>query len=196
MRADAQAVAQARATGKPVAVPSQTSPTSEVLAQPNGQFELVSNTMPVASGGAVPWHAISTGLRRDASGTWSAPRTAAPVTFSGGGSGPLVTVTDSLTGKSVSMTFPYPLPQPAVTGSTALYKDVFPGTDLRLQATSTGYSEVLIVQSAAAAADPRLRSLTFTLHGGAGRVVPGRPGRVTQSLTRHRARSCSPPGSR
>ena len=174
MRADAQALAQARATGKPVAVPSLTSQTREVLAQPNGQFELVSNTMPVRVQAGGAWQPVSTTLRPGASGAWSAPLTAAPVTFSGGGSGPLVTVTDSLTGKSASVTFPFPLPRPVVTGSTALYKNVFPGTDLRLQATSTGYTEVLIVRNAAAASDLRLRSLTFTLRGGPGMSV--RPG--------------------
>ncbi len=69
-------------------------------------------------GGA--WHQVSTALRPGANGTWSAPLTAAPLTFSGGGRGPLVTMTDSLTGKSASVTFPYPLPRPVVTGSTAL----------------------------------------------------------------------------
>jgi hypothetical protein len=175
MRADAQALARALATGKPVALPSLTSQTSEVLAQPNGQFELVSNTMPVRVQAGGAWQPVSTVLRPGANGAWSAPLTSAPVTFSGGGRGPLVAMTDSLTGKSASVTFPYPLPRPVVTGSTALYKDVFPGTDLRVQATSTGYSEVLIVRTAAAARDRRLRSLTFTLIGGPGTAVRSGP---------------------
>jgi hypothetical protein len=175
LRADAQALAQAKATGKPVPVPSLTSQTSEVLAQPDGRFELISNTMPVRVQVNGAWQPVSTVLRPSANGTWSAPLTAAPVTFSGGGSGPMATVTDSRSGKSVSVTFPFPLPHPVVTGSTALYQNVLPGTDLRLQVTSTGYTEVLIVATAAAAADRRLRSLTFTLRGGPGASVRSGP---------------------
>jgi hypothetical protein len=140
------------------------------------------NTMPVRVHAGGAWQPVSTVLRPGANGTWSAPLTAAPVTFTGGGSGPMVTVRDSLTGKSVSVTFPYALPRPVVTGGTALYQDVFPGTDLRLQATSTGYQEVLIVRTAAAAVDPRLRSLTFTLQGGPGVSIRNGPDGSTTAV--------------
>jgi hypothetical protein len=142
-----------------------------VLAQPDGEFELVSNALPVRVRVNGAWRAISTSLRRTRDGSWSAPLTSAPVTFSGGGSGPLVTVTDPASGRQVSVSWPYPLPSPLVSGDVALYPNVLPGVDLRLQATATGYQEVLVVHSAAAAADPRLRSLTFTLQGGSGVVI-------------------------
>lgn len=178
--ADRAAAAQARKTGKPVPVPSLTTETSEVLAQPDGEFELVSSTLPsrVKAGGA--WRDISTTLKQNQDGSWSAPLTAAPVTFSGGGNGPLVTVTDPASGGRVSLTWPYPVPTPSVSGNTALYANVIPGVDLRLTATATGYSEVLVVHDAAAAADPRLKSLAFTLRGGPGVTVKdGADGTVT-----------------
>ncbi len=165
------AAAVARRTGKPVVVPSQTTQTTEVLARPNGEFEFISDALPVRVQVHSQWTPISTTLRRDADGDWSAPLTSAPVTFSGGGTGPLVTVTDPATSRSVSVSWPYPLPRPSVSGSVALYRNVLPGVDLHLQATSTGYDEVLIVTSAAAAADPRLRALTFTLQGGRGVTI-------------------------
>ena len=170
-RADLAARAQAKATGKPAVVPSQTTDTTEVLAQPNGEFELISNTLPVRVHVNGTWQPVSTRLRQAADGSWSAPLTSAPVTFSGGGNGPLVTVTDPTTGKTVSVTWPYTLPKPTVSGDTAVYGSVFPGVDLHLQATSTGYSEVLVVRNAVAAADPRLRSLAFTLQGGSGVTI-------------------------
>lgn len=165
------AAAQARRTGKAVVVPSQTTQTMEVLAHPDGKFEFISNALPVRVDAHGRWTPISTTLRRDPDGSWSAPLTSAPVTFSGGGPGPLVTATDPATGRWVSVSWLYRLPRPAVSGSVALYRHVLPGVDLRLQATSTGYQEALVIHNAAAAADPRLRSLTFTLAGGPGVTV-------------------------
>src|SRR5580658_4787279 len=171
IREDLAAAAQARRTGKPVVVPSETTETMEVLAHPDGRFEFISNAMPVRVLVQGRWTPISTTLRRGPSGTWTAPLTSSPVTFSGGGTGPLAVATDPATGRSVSVSWPYRLPRPEVSGSVALYPDVLPGVDLRLQATATGYQEVLIIGDAAAAADPRLRSLTFTLRGGPGVTI-------------------------
>jgi hypothetical protein len=168
LRADMAAAAVARRTGKPVVVPSQTTETTEVLAHPDGRFELISNAQPVRVQVHGRWVPVSTRLRRDADGLWSAPLTSAPVTFSGGGAGPLVRAVSPASGRWVSVSWPYRLPKPVVSGSVALYRNALPGVDLRLQATVTGYQEVLIVHSAAAAADPRLRSVTFTLAGGPG----------------------------
>jgi lysophospholipase L1-like esterase len=173
-RADLAAAAQARRTGRAVAVPSQTTPTMEVLAHPDGRFEFISTAQPVRVQVNGRWTPISVTLRRDRDGSWSAPLTTAPVRFSGGGSGPMVTVTNPATGRYETVWWPYRLPRPVVSGSAALYPDVLPGVGLRLEATATGYSEVLVVASAAAAADPRLRLLTFTLRGGPGVAV--RPG--------------------
>ena len=171
MRADAAAARLARRTGRPEMVASQTTQTMEVLAHPDGEFEFISNALPVRVQVRGRWTPISTTLRRDAGGSWTAPLMTAPVVFSGGGDGSLATVTDPATGRSVSVAWPYRLPRPEVSGSVALYPAVLPGVDLRLQATSTGYQEVLIVENAAAAADPRLRRLTFTLQGGPGVTI-------------------------
>jgi hypothetical protein len=179
-RADLVAAAQARRSGKPVMVSSQTTQTMEVLAHPDGKFEFVSNALPVRVQVRGRWAPISTRLRQNRDGSWSARLTSAPVRFSGGGTGAMATVTDLAAGRSVSVSWPYWLPRPLVSGSTALYPDVLPGVDLRLEATSTGYSEVLVIADAAAAANPRLRRLTFTLLGGPGVLIrPGQDGVAT-----------------
>lgn len=180
MRADIAAAVRAERTGHPVIVGSQTTDTLEVLAHPDGRFEFISNALPVRVQVHGRWVQISTSLRRDSDGSWTAALTSAPVTFSGGGTGTLAVVTDPATGRSVSVSVPFDLPRPRVTGSVALYPDVLPGVDLRLQATSTGYQEVLVIHNAAAAADPRLRALTFTLRGGPGVTLRrGQDGAVT-----------------
>ena len=72
----------------------------------------------------------------------------------------MVAVNDPSSGGSARVWWPRPLPRPVVSGSVALYRNVLPGVDLRLEATDEGYSDVLIVRDAAAAANPALRSLT------------------------------------
>lgn len=48
-------------------------------------------------------------------------------------------------------------------GDTATYRDVLPGVDLRVTAQALGFSEVLVVRTRQAAADPRLARLRFGL---------------------------------
>src|SRR6185437_5619061 len=96
-------------------------------------------------------------LERTAAGSWSPSVASVPVTFSGGGSGPLVRVTGP-GGQSVSLYWPGPLPRPVISGSVASYRNVLAGVDLRMKATATGYQETLVVRDAAAAASPALRS--------------------------------------
>ncbi|MFJ9585527.1 DNRLRE domain-containing protein [Streptomyces acidicola] len=50
-----------------------------------------------------------------------------------------------------------------ISGSSALYRNVFDGVDLMLTAQASGFSHVLIVHSAEAAADPALTKLSYGL---------------------------------
>lgn len=173
MRAQLSAMRRAKATGKAVVVAALTTASSQVVARPDGRFEMTSDVYPVRFRRDGAWVAISTRLvARD--GGWAPAAVAVPLVFSGGGSGPMVTVTAS--GKSARLWWPAPLPRPVVSGSVALYRGVLPGVDLRLKATSDGYSDVLIVRNAAAAASPLLRSLTERVAAGAGLSVKPGPG--------------------
>ncbi|KPI04194.1 hypothetical protein OK074_4721 [Actinobacteria bacterium OK074] len=66
-------------------------------------------------------------------------------------------------GHEVTLSWPGTLPEPVVSGPSALYREVFDGVDLLLTAQDSGFSHVLIVHSAAAAANPALATLSYGL---------------------------------
>lgn len=128
-------------------------------------MKLVQSTLPVRVQQDGRWVPADTDLHDD--GRWLSPKaTVAPVQFSDGGDDVLAKVRTS-TGQWVSESWPDggALPKPHVDGSEATYQDVLPGVDLKLNATATGMSEVLVVKSADAAADPALQSIELALHG-------------------------------
>ncbi|GAA1955712.1 hypothetical protein GCM10009798_13690 [Nocardioides panacihumi] len=151
------AAREAEATGTPVEVASQTTETTQVLAQPDGTFTLDSHTAAVRVKRNGSWHAIDTTLHRNADGSVSPSSTAMDVSFSGGGDQALLTLAHGA--DSVELHWPSTLPAPTVSGDTATYADVLPGVDLRLIAYPEGYREVLVVRNAEAAANPALRTL-------------------------------------
>jgi hypothetical protein len=159
-RAELTAMKQAIKTGKPVLVAAETTPTVAVKARPNGLLSMTSNVFPVRVKVHGVWKAINPKLRRTAGGSWAPAVASVPVTFSGGGTGPLVTLADAA-GHTVAMYWPAALPRPVISASVALYRNVMAGVDLRMKATGTGYQETLIVRDARAASDPALRSLSF-----------------------------------
>ncbi|WP_073501592.1 hypothetical protein [Actinacidiphila paucisporea] len=152
---------QAEQTGQPVVVDALTTTTTETVAQPDGTFSLTSYTSPVRVRKDNSWRAVDATLQANQDGTYSPAATPAGVVLSGGGTGPLATLTDQ-SGHLLSYTFPFTLPAPQVSGATALYPEVFPGVDLQTAVTDQGgFSEVLVVKDADAASDARLLSLRF-----------------------------------
>ncbi|WP_329175605.1 LamG-like jellyroll fold domain-containing protein [Streptomyces sp. NBC_01477] len=150
---------QAEQTGQPVVVDALTTTATETVAQPDGTFSLTSYTSPVRVRKNGSWTAVDPTLLANQDGTYSPAATPAGVALSGGGTGPLATLTDQ-SGHVLSYTFPYALPAPQVSGATALYPEVLPGVDLQTAVTDQGgFSEVLVVKDADAAADPRLLDL-------------------------------------
>jgi hypothetical protein len=159
----ASAAARARATGKPVPVTGLTTQTTTVTAEPDGREVARDYVLPVRVRQHRRWTAVSTRLRRTTGGRLTpAAVPGDAVTFTPGGEGPAAVI--STEGTRLALSWPGRLPRPVVSGSSATYRDVLPGVDLVLTATSAaagGFSEVLVVRSRAAARDPRLASLTL-----------------------------------
>ncbi|MEU4742212.1 SGNH hydrolase [Actinosynnema sp. NPDC023658] len=151
---------EARRTGEPVAVVDAYTESSEVLANPEGTFTLRTHAQPVRVKRDGAWRDVDTTLTRTADGGLASVASPSGVTFSGGGTAPLVTMQEG--DKRFALSWPVPLPVPVVDGPTATYPAVFPGVDLQLTASAAGYSEVLIVWDAQAAANPELSSLELT----------------------------------
>ncbi|MCC8243113.1 proprotein convertase P-domain-containing protein [Saccharothrix luteola] len=161
--AEESASAKARATGEPVEVDALGTENVEVVANPEGDFTATAYDQPVRAHTATGWAPVDTTLVTRPDGTVGPKVAAVPVAFSGGGSAPL-----ARTGAGEEVTgldWAAPLPPPVLDGPTATYRDLLPGVDLALTATSTGFSESVVVRDPAAVRDPRLRELRFGLHG-------------------------------
>ena len=180
--AQQSASVKAKATGKPVPIDALTTETLAVSANPDGTMTMTSTLHPVRVRKNGSWVPISTALARNSHGTYSPAASALPMTFSGGGVAPLVTITDpaspSDAPRTLSLSWPAPLPKPLVSGNTALYPQVFPGVDLRMAAAADSYTEVLIVHDAAAAANPALAALHLTATGNGLRMKQRSDGRL------------------
>ncbi|GAB2969082.1 hypothetical protein GCM10017788_80370 [Amycolatopsis acidiphila] len=147
-------------TGKPVEVTAETTPTRQVMANPDGTFTATSNRVPVRTQKNGTWVPIDTTLHTNADGTLSPAATTENLTLSGGGSTPLITLAQG-TG-SIALSWPATLPAPLVSGATATYPNVYPGVDLQVTAEAASYSEVLVVHDATAAANPNVAQVHLT----------------------------------
>ncbi|MFD5920412.1 ricin-type beta-trefoil lectin domain protein [Kitasatospora sp. NPDC058201] len=157
------ALAKAKTTGRSVVVDAMTSEASKTVASPDGKLVTTDDAeaVRVKRGGA--WVDIDTALRTNPDGTLGPAVASTPLTFSGGGSGPMATVATA-DGKELAVTAPFPLPKPSLNGATATYPDVLPGVDLQLTALAVGgWRDVLVVHTAEAAANPELKSLRFPI---------------------------------
>jgi len=154
-------------TGKPVVVDADTTPTTEVSALPDGTMQMVQSTVPVRVKSGSGWVPIDESLATDSNGGLAPKAADVPVEFGAGGSDVLARL-QTKTGKWLDETSPFGiLPTPVVSGPTATYPNVLPGVDLQLTATTQGMSEVLVIKSATAAANPKLHGVSFRVSGSA-----------------------------
>ncbi|WP_408631024.1 LamG-like jellyroll fold domain-containing protein [Micromonospora inositola] len=180
---EAGALALAASCGEPVVVDGTRTELAQVVAQPDGRLRYEASVVPQRTRKAGRWADVDLDLARDGDGSWRPSVSVADVTFSGGGTGPLVTLRRS--GRTMTMSWPGgPLPVPTVSGDSATYADVLADVDLVVRATPTGFTHALKVKSAKAAANPAVREVRFGL-GGDAAVSAGPDGRLRAMVGRN-----------
>ncbi|HEX6686469.1 MAG TPA: hypothetical protein VF062_27100, partial [Candidatus Limnocylindrales bacterium] len=159
---EAQAAAMAHACGQRVEVLAKRTEYAQVFANPSGTFTIEQHAAPVRvrtrSGS---WTPIDTRLRKLPDGSLAPAATLADVRFSGGGNAAAVSLSNSR--GRLELNWPATLPVPRIDGDSAVYPEVLPGVDLRVQALASGFTHVLVVRTREAAADPALRRIRYSL---------------------------------
>ncbi|MEO3746486.1 LamG-like jellyroll fold domain-containing protein [Plantactinospora sp. B5E13] len=153
--------AAAVSSGRRVEATALRTERQQVFANPDGTFTLEQSVQPVRVRRGSGWVPVDTTLRVAADGTVAPAASVLDMAFSGGGETPLVRMRRS--GSELVLRWPGRLPAPVLSDATATYPEVLPGVDLAVRADAEGFSQVLVVKSARAAANPalgRLRLLT------------------------------------
>lgn len=167
---------------------------SGVFAQPDGRLTYRNHVEPYrARVDRGPWNPIDATLVVGPDGQLLARNVVTPVEFSGGGDAPFATMRKN--GKSLGLTWPGVLPTPVVSGNTATYANVLAGVDLVVRALPEGFSHDLVVHSAQAAANPKLKKIRLGLvHDGLDVTVSDEGGfAVTDADTGEEFTSTPPP---
>ncbi|MCW8095797.1 LamG domain-containing protein [Streptomyces tauricus] len=153
---------QAKRSGENVEVGSLRGESTDVFATPDGALEAREFLRPVRARVKGEWKPIDTGLSKVSGGMVATKATTVGLEFSaGGGSAPLVRMMKA--GRELELFWPGELPEPELGGATATYHDVLPGVDLRMGAQEDGFTQLLVVKSAAAAASSELSELRLDL---------------------------------
>ncbi|MGW7695384.1 hypothetical protein ACWGMA_42320 [Streptomyces asiaticus] len=156
--------AAAERQDKLVEIASLRGESSEVFATPDGKLEAREHLRPVRARVDGEWKAIDTALVKTGDGMVAPKATTVDLKFSGGGSVPLVRMTKA--GRELALSWPTDLPAPRLQGDTATYPDVLPDVDLRMGAQEDGFTQLLVVKSAEAAASEELAELRLKLDAG------------------------------
>ena len=157
----ALAAGLAAACGGRVEAVAGRSETRQVFANPDGTWTLEEHLRPrwARAEGSGKWVEADATLRAMPDGTVAPVAGTLPMSFSGGGDGPLATMRRG--DVDLTLSWPTALPTPRLTGTTATYADVLPGVDLEIRAEADGFVHVVVVHSRAAAENPALRTLTY-----------------------------------
>ncbi|GAA1753312.1 hypothetical protein GCM10009681_25390 [Luedemannella helvata] len=141
-----------------------TSETSESYATADGQIEATMAAGPVRVRSEQGWLPVDLTLVRQADGSVAAKAHPRDLKLSGpqAGSGEHELAAVGSGDERVSMSWTGELPQPVLEGSKATYADALPGVDLVVQATRTGFQQLLVVKDRAALAKVRTVTLPVT----------------------------------
>ncbi|WP_203734383.1 LamG-like jellyroll fold domain-containing protein [Paractinoplanes durhamensis] len=150
-------------TRTPVTIASETTESSTVTANPDGTFTLTASSSPQRVRQGNSWVPVDTTLVKKANGDLAPRATVTRLTLGGRGGTDLVRLTDGA--NALAFTWPTKLPKPTISGSTATYPGVLPDVDLKVTANPTGYSSILVVKNAQAAANPALQELDLGVTG-------------------------------
>ncbi|MFI1286321.1 FG-GAP-like repeat-containing protein [Streptomyces sp. NPDC020858] len=155
------ALAKAKETGQPYELTSARTETSDTWALPTGKWSVKRHGTTVRVRRAGGWVATDPTLQFAADGKVKPKASAVSIAFSGGGTGPLLSGVKD--GRTLSLTWPTALPKPTLAANVATYPNVLPDVDLQLKAEVEGFSQLLVVKTAAAAKHPDLATLKFKL---------------------------------
>ncbi len=173
---------EAKASGEKVVVESATTPTDQTVANPDGTFTRTMNTAPVRMETSEGWVDISTDLVKtveDGKTVIKPEQVPIDVTLGAGGSNVMASIDDK-DGHSIEQSWPFgSLPVPVLVENTATYRQVLPGVDLVQIANKTGVSQVLKIESAEAARDPRVAQMRLFLDTGNTTVAETAEGAIT-----------------
>ncbi|WP_405487327.1 FG-GAP-like repeat-containing protein [Streptomyces sp. NBC_00096] len=159
MSAEDFALQQAKATGRPYELVSARTESSDTWATPAGKWSVKRYGTPVRVLRAGVWVPTDPTLVFGSDGKVASKAATVSVSFSGGGTGPLLTGVKD--GRTLSLTWPKALPKPTLAANVATYADVLPDVDLQVKAEVEGFSQLLVVKTAAAAKNPELAALKF-----------------------------------
>ncbi|MEJ3741938.1 LamG-like jellyroll fold domain-containing protein [Actinomycetes bacterium KLBMP 9797] len=158
---EAEALAEAAATGHRVEIGAFRGESREVYANPDGTTTAVEHAQPVRVVRDGRWVTVDATLERRPDGSLTPKAATLGLRLSGGGNAPLVQVERG--GRQMTLDWPGALPPPTVEGDRATYAEVLPGVDLVVNVSVTGFSHVLVVKTPQAAQHPELATLDFEL---------------------------------
>ncbi|MEE6263561.1 carboxypeptidase regulatory-like domain-containing protein [Plantactinospora sonchi] len=148
------------ACGRRVEILSERTEYSQTFLNVDGSRTMEQGIEPVRVRKGSSWVPVDTTLKPSPEGI-TPKASVLPVVISAGGSGPLARLRDG--DRELAVSWPEPLPAPELRGSTATYHNVLPDVDLQVTAHALGFSEVLVVRSRAAAANPKVAELRFKM---------------------------------
>ncbi|MFE9258005.1 hypothetical protein [Streptomyces sp. NPDC006879] len=160
-----RALSEAAGAGKRVEVLGERTEYTTTYANPDGEsFQLEQSVVPVrVRNGPDRWVEPDATLVVRPDGGIGPRAAVVGVTFSPGGPGTGLVELKGRGGRSLTLGWPGRLPQPVLEGDDATYREVLPGVDLRMTATTEGFREVLVVKTPQAAANPALKRVEFSL---------------------------------